>query len=273
MKVRFWGVRGSVATPEIDKLKVGGNTACIELELDNKRIILDAGTGIIGFGKFIFPIITNSEDKEINILLSHTHWDHIQGFPFLHLIYMPDIKINIYGPVKANRQLKKLISAQMEYDYFPVKFSHLPSQIEFYELSEGVYEIFDNIIITARRHIHPGLAFGYRIEYNGKVVVYNTDIEHFQNTLDKRVIELSENADILIHDAQYTDDEISYKSGWGHSTWKQAINVSKEANVKYLILFHHDSDRTDDQLFNIEKEAQKIFQNTFIAKEGLQIDL
>lgn len=267
MKLKFWGVRGSITTPEVDKLKVGGNTSCIEIDAGERKLIFDAGTGIRELGRVLAKDIISSKIKELNIFLSHTHWDHIQGIPFFAPVYFQDIQINIFGPYKANRKLENLISNQMEYDYFPVKFNHLPAKIKFYELNEGTHKIFDDIYITCKKHIHPGIAYGYRIDYNGKSIVYSTDTEHFQNSLDKRVIELSEASDILIHDAQYTNDEINFRLGWGHSTWKQAIEISKIAKVKYLFLFHHDPDRTDISAFNIENEAKKEFENTFLAIE------
>ena len=161
----------------------------------------------------------------------------------------------------------------MEYDYFPVKFSQLPSSIDFIELQEGFHTIFEGFSVLVKRHIHPGIAYGYRLEYEGKSVVYSTDTEHFQNMVDKRVVEISEGADLLIHDSQFTDEEMDFRLGWGHSTWKQSIAVAKEAKVKNLALFHMDQSRTDEQAFAIEKEAQSVFQNTFLATEGMELEI
>jgi phosphoribosyl 1,2-cyclic phosphodiesterase len=273
MELKFWGVRGSIPTPEKDKMKVGGNTACIELSAGINRIILDMGTGIRELGKEIVNEFERGKKSEITILLSHTHWDHIQGFPFFNPIYMPDVKIKIYGPEKANRHLQVLLEGQMEYDYFPVKFSHLPAKIEFHELPEGIHSIMEGVKIEARRHIHPAIAYSYRIEYNGKTIVYSTDTEHFHDVIDKRVISISQEADLLIHDAQYTDYDINFRLGWGHSTWKQATKVALEAAVKKLALFHFDPDRSDDDVFRIEEEAKKVFPGSFIACEGMKLEI
>lgn len=274
MLVRFWGVRGSVPTPDMDKMGVGGNTSCVEVEIDeNRRIILDAGSGLIKLGAKIKQELINGKTKEIVFFLSHTHWDHIQGFPFFGPALIPGTNIIIYGPARANRTLSKVLSGQMDYDYFPVKFSQLPSNIIFKELPEGLHTLWGDIKITTRRHIHPGIAFGYRIEYNGKILVYSTDTEHFQNQMDKRVIELSKDADVLIHDAQYCDEEMEFRLGWGHSSWQQAIIVAKEANVKKLVLFHHDVMRTDDRAYAIEKKAQAQFKDVVLAREKMEIEL
>lgn len=272
MKVKFWGVRGSIPTPDANKMKVGGNTTCLELTLDDKRIILDMGTGLRALGKVVAKEIKSGVNKEIIILLSHTHWDHIQGFPFFDPVYFPTSNITIFGPAKANRKLESLLAGQMEYDYFPVKFSHIPSKMKFFELGEGFHTIAEGVQVLAKRHIHPGMALGYRIIYKGKSLVFSTDTEHFHNVIDKRVVELSEGADVLVHDAQYTDEEMGTRLGWGHSTWGQAIQVGQEAKVKKLLLFHADPERTDDQAFAIEQEAKKIFPYSQLAIEGTEIE-
>ena len=273
MQLRFWGVRGSIPTPETDKMKIGGNTSCIELLLGEKRVILDMGTGIRELGKKIVKEIESGKTSEIIIFLSHTHWDHIQGFPFFNPIYMPGVKIVIYGPEKANRHLQVLLEGQMEYDYFPVKFSHLPSKIEFHELSEGVHSIMEGVRIEIKRHIHPAIAYTYRFEYKGKSIVYSTDTEHFHDVIDKRVVEISKNTDMLIHDAQYTDQIIGFRLGWGHSTWKQAVKVATEAGVKKLALFHYDPDQSDEEIMKIGEEAKLIFPGTIVSREGLLLDI
>jgi phosphoribosyl 1,2-cyclic phosphodiesterase len=273
MKLKFWGVRGSIPTPEKNKMQIGGNTSCIELSIGEKRIILDMGTGIRELGKKIVNEIEAGKTAEVVIFLSHTHWDHIQGFPFFNPIYIPGVKIMIFGPEKANRHLEVLLEGQMEYDYFPVKFSNLPSKIEFHELSEGVHSLIDGVKIGIKRHIHPAIAYTYRFENEGRSIVYSTDTEHFHDVIDKRVVEISRDADLLIHDSQYTDNIIGQRLGWGHSTWKQAVKVALEAGVKKLALFHYDPDQTDDEIFAIEKEAKSLFPGSFISREGDQIEI
>lgn len=274
MLVRFWGVRGSTPTPDPEKLQVGGNTSCIEVEINQSlRIILDMGTGLRLLGKKIVQEYKDGIQKENIILLSHTHWDHLQGFPFFDPIFIPKLPVSIYGPAKANRKLERVLSGQMEYDYWPVKFSQLPCQLAFFELNEGETEIRPGVMIQACRHIHPGVAFGYRISYQGHSLVYSTDTEHFRNQMDKRVISLSQGADLLIHDAQYTDDELDFRLGWGHSSWMQAVQVAKEAGVGRLALFHHDPNRTDQDALAIEAHARELLPSAFLAREGMEVQL
>ncbi len=274
MLVRFWGVRGSTPTPDADKLKVGGNTACVEVEINEKiRIILDLGTGLRHLGTKILSEIKSGLRRQNILILSHTHWDHLQGFPFFAPIFQPHFDIPLFGPAKANRSLESMFAGQMEYDYWPVKFTQLPANIHVHELNEGETSLAPGLKITACRHIHPGVAFGYRIEYDGQSLVYMTDTEHFKNQIDERVVELSKGADLLIHDAQYQDKEMNFKLGWGHSSWQQAVNVAKTAEVKQLALFHHDPERTDEQAFEIEAKAKEMFNKSVLAREGLAIDL
>lgn len=273
MNVKFWGVRGSISTPEADKLKVGGHTSCVEVNFGKHFLIFDSGTGIRLLGQRIAKDIEAGRNKEIIIVLSHTHWDHIQGLPLFAPFFIPGVKVKIFGPSKANRELERLLSGQMEYDYWPVKLTQLPADIEFFDLGEGFHSISDGISIYAKRHIHPGVAFGYRLEHEGKSLVYSTDTEHFQNQLDKRVIEMSEGADLLIHDAQYTNEEIANKLGWGHSSWNQAIDVAKASKVTRLALFHQDPERADMQADEIEVQAKESFDGAFLAREGLEVRL
>ena len=273
MKVTFWGVRGSVPTPDFRMMKVGGNTSCVEVETQNGDVIFDMGTGIVPLGKKIVNLLKKGEKKDILIILSHTHWDHIQGFPFFEPIYFDKCEIHIFGPQKPNRKLKEVLSFQMEYDYFPIKFSHIPANLHFYELTEGFHSIMPCITLFAQKHIHPGIAFGYRLICGNKSLVYVTDIEHFKNELDKRLIEMSEGSDLLIHDAQYKKEEITFRLGWGHSTWEQAVEVAKLAKVKQLSLFHLDPERTDEDAYEIENLAKKTFTSSFIAKERMTVEL
>lgn len=274
MMVRFWGVRGSSPLTDRDKLEVGGNTSCVEVSIDeNKKIILDGGTGIRMLGKEIVEEFKKTKKApKLYIFFSHTHWDHIQGFIFFAPIYIPNFEMHLFGPGRASRHFAEVFSGQMQYDYWPVKLSHLPAKIHFYDLSDGEYQC-DGIRIQTKRHIHPGIAYTYRIEYANKVLVYATDTEHFRNNLDERVVNMARGANLLIHDAQYTDTEIETRLGWGHSTWSQAIQVAQQAGVEKLALFHHDPDRKDEDCFAIEREAQRIFPPTFLAREGISIIL
>ncbi len=273
MKITFWGVRGSVPTPNLQMMKVGGNTSCVEVEVDGKQIIFDMGTGIVSLGKKLVKLVKEGKKRDFYIVLSHTHWDHIQGFPFFDPIYIENSNIHVFAPQKPNRKIKDILSYQMEYDFFPIKFSHVPAKIYFYELNEGFHSIFPGITLVAEKHIHPGIAYGYRLIANNKSIVYCTDIEHFSNVIDKRLVQLTEGSELLIHDAQYKDEEISFRLGWGHSTWRQAVEVARLSKVKRLALFHIDPERTDEDAMSIEDLATKEFENVTIAKEGSSIEI
>ncbi|MGQ9629861.1 MAG: MBL fold metallo-hydrolase [bacterium] len=271
MKLKFWGVRGSIPVPQREMIDMGGNTSCIEIwTCDDELIILDSGTGIRGLGK---SLLQRGERIKGNILLSHTHWDHIQGFPFFAPAFIPGNEFTIYGAERYGKRLEDTMAGQMEYEYFPVEIDKMGASIKFRGLKEGKYKLGGSIDLTAGMHIHPNGAFGYRIECHGAVVVYITDVEHYPDRLDVRNVELAKGADLLIHDSQYTPEELPSKRGWGHSSWEQSVRVAQEAGVKDLILFHHDPDRTDDELREIEKKAQREFKNAHLAREGLEIEI
>lgn len=273
MRIRFWGVRGSMPVPEIDKIKTGGHTTCVEVRINNQDlIILDAGTGIIPLGKVLEQEFSGQSFPKIHIFLSHTHWDHLYGFPFWKLNFILGTDIVLYGPKKQKRTLEEKIGIELDDDFCPIDPHALRAKIQFYDIEEGEIAISENIKVIASSHHHPGGAYGYRIEAEGKVFVFNTDVEHGKK-LDLRVIELSRNADLMVHDAQYIEQELCHYEGWGHSSWQQAVEVAKVAQVKMLGLTHHDPERSDDDIDIIEKEAQKVFPNTFCCREVMTIDL
>lgn len=274
MTITLWGVRGSIPTPELNKMKTGGHTTCIEVSLnDGTIIIFDAGTGIIPLGKKLAKQFKRKIPPPIYMFLSHTHWDHLYGFPFFALNFIKGAKIDVFGPIKNHNSLEKVILTEMEFDYCPIRFTQLPSTINFIEIGEGRFEFIPNVILEVSKHLHPGGAYSYRLEADGKVFVYNTDIEHYPSQLDDRVIHISRDADFMIHDAQYTPKELEKHIGWGHSSWEQAVQVANLAHVKKLGFTHHHVDRTDKQIDALEKKAQKQFANSLFCREKMQITL
>jgi len=274
MKVTFYGTRGSIPVSDRDFVQVGGNTPSLLVTFASGRVaILDAGTGIRNLGN---DLLTGSLQQFDNIFvaLSHTHWDHIQGFPFFDPAYDPqrNFKISICGEDRRGEDLKNLFMMQMKNDFFPVPLDKMGANFTFLQPNITTYEHPSGIKIVASKHSHRGDAYGYRIEEGGKTLIYCTDVEH-KHGIDPNVVALSRNADLLIHDAQYTPDELKEKKGWGHSTWEQAIEVAKQASVKKLCLFHHDPDHDDTFLSNLEIECQKHFPNVFLAREGHQVEL
>jgi len=274
MKITFYGSRGSTPVAAADFTLIGGNTSCILVKFDTGRIaILDAGTGIRKLG---IDLLACSHEQYDNIFigLSHTHWDHIQGFPFFKPAYDPrrHFTIAICGKGRNTRKLKKIFSAQMHPDCFPVPLNNMGAKFTFWEPETTRYANRRGVEIVASKHNHPAGAYGYRIMEEGKTLVYCTDVE-YGDRIDPNVVSLSKNADLLIHDAQYTPHELKEKKGWGHSSWEQAIEVAEQAGVKRLALFHHDPEHNDAYLLNMEKECQKQFPDTFLAREGIVIEL
>lgn len=278
MKIRFWGVRGSVPSPGPSTVRYGGNTACVSVEfVANRLLVLDAGTGIRELGKWL-----EGREMELFLLLSHNHWDHIQGFPFFNAIYQSNRKIYMFPTPGAKQMLCSLID-QMDGAHFPISPDKLPSQYVC---------VIDNALDFLRSHgfdisriatNHPGGGYGYRIQNEGKTVVYITDNElestFHRNTEYSEFIRFCTNADILIHDAQYLNQDMPHKQGWGHSLVSQACDLAAAAAVKHLILFHHDPDRIDKELDSIQEEARAWFSDKGMttlctaAFEGLTLEV
>ena len=273
MKVTFYGTRGSIPVPEKEMIQVGGNTSCVLVKFDNDQIvILDSGTGIRKLGNDI--VSQGIEQFEnIYIALSHSHLDHIHGFPFFKPAYDPrrHFTISLCGKGRSDTALGSVFSGQMRRDYFPVPMDDMGAKLRFWEPEEAIYTARSGIRVKASLHNHTIETYGYRIEEKRKIIVYITDVEHIDG-IDPNVVKLAENADLLIHDAQYTPDELKEKKGWGHSSWEQAVEVAEMANVKRLALFHHDPEHSDKFLFNMESECKKRFDNAFLAIEGQSIE-
>jgi phosphoribosyl 1,2-cyclic phosphodiesterase len=274
MKISFYGTRGSIPVAESGFLEFGGNTACILLSFDNGRIaILDAGTGIRKLGDD-FPLRSIQQYDNIFIGLSHTLWDHIQGFPFFKPAYDPErtFTIAIYGKDRKINSLANIFQIQMQEEYFPVQVDKMGANLIFWQPDVSSYTAPSGVYVEAKRHNHPGGAYGYRITEGDKTLVYCTDVE-YDDGIDPDVVNLAKNADLLIHEAQYSPEELEKKKGWGHSTWEQAVEVAKQAGVKTLALSHHDPEHNDAFLLNMEKQCKKRFAESFFAREGMEIEI
>jgi phosphoribosyl 1,2-cyclic phosphodiesterase len=273
MHVRFWGVRGSIATPGKDTIKYGGNTSCIEVRCGKEVFILDAGTGIRKLG---YKLI-KEKPQHINLIFSHFHWDHIQGFPFFDPIFNKKHSITLIGKPKLCHTLEHLFTAQPMYPHFPLSLDELDAKISFREITKNDKIKRGNVTITTARLNHPGGCTGYRIEYGGKSFVYATDTEHLGCT-DTSLLKLASRADVLVYDCHFTDEEYSgrigpSRKGWGHSTWTQGVEVARAAKVKKFILFHHNPSHDDKFIDKLEKEAQKEFKESYAAFEGMETNL
>ncbi|MDP3238642.1 MAG: MBL fold metallo-hydrolase [Myxococcales bacterium] len=275
MEVRFWGVRGSVASSGSSVARIGGNTSCLEVVSNGHRLILDAGTGIRGLGETLLA----QQPVKATMLFSHLHWDHVQGFPFFTPAYLPNSELVMYGPgADGEQQLRSVLSKQMEPPNFPVPLSAMRAKMDFRSAKHG------QVIETGPFHVtpfelpHPQGCIGYHIEAEGKRFAYCTDVELTLEGLKRELGDVLEGVDALVLDAQYTPDEYDGKvgppkKGWGHSTMIEAARIAKATDAHRLFLFHHDPAHTDDQVEAMAEEARHIFELAEPAREGKRITL
>ncbi len=297
--LRFWGVRGSYAAPFASHLQVGGNTSCVEIRAGGHLLICDAGTGIIPLGN---QLMQQSGLRELNIIMTHYHWDHVCGLPFFVPAFSPQWKINFFGPGDDKAEIKKHVSAQMRAPYFPVGTESWLANINYIAPDDNGHFIGPIKIEYSNVH-HPGTTYGYRIRLNGKIIIYISDNEckYIEKSISNRRGELTDEelaiyddmikeehqseldlirgADILIHDAQYTAEDYQKKKGWGHSCYIDTINMAIDAGVKDLYLYHHDPNYDDKAIEAIYRHAEQIIRirnsslRCFVAKEGMRVDL
>ena len=278
MKLKFYGVRGSTPVCDAGFQHFGGNTTCFQITFPetNQIAIIDAGTGLRNLGRDMHAI--GHRQDQLLIAFTHFHWDHMQGFPFFAPAYNPNQKITILtlGQGQTIGNLREIFEVPLQSQYFPVQLDRMGAQFEFLKV-EDASKHFTGVnnaetTVTGRRHNHPGGAYGFRIERNGKVLVICTDVEHGEE-IDPKVVELSHGADLLVHDAQYTAEELRTHRGWGHSSFDQAMQVAEMAGVKQLVMTHHDPDHDDEFLLRMERLCQRRFPSTQLAREGMEIVL
>ncbi|MDR0474100.1 MAG: MBL fold metallo-hydrolase [Treponema sp.] len=282
--VRFWGVRGSVPCPGPATVSYGGNTSCIEIRAGERLVIVDMGTGIRSLGDSLMEGDYFKGAVNADIFITHTHWDHIMGFPMFTPLFNRNTKLRIRGPVPAGEDnLEAIINAHFSHRYWPVRQSDMAAKIEYTEISETAVNLGDGLKVSTKVLNHPLLCLGYRFEYQGKSVVTIYDHEFYREKTEAAAVENAkiqsfiENADLVIHDSQYTSAEIKNHLGWGHSSYEEAFNMAVKLKIKKLIFFHHDPNRNDIQLEALEKEyniqaAQNSIE-TIIAREGLVIEV
>lgn len=283
--VKFWGTRGSIATPGARTMRFGGNTSCVEVRVNETIVMLDCGTGAREMGDALMREFRGTP-LDIHLFISHTHWDHIQGFPFFAPAYIPANRITIYCLRGADKSLAKVFTGQMDASYFPVQLSDLRARLDFVELTAPI-EI-GALKISYMFINHPGMACTFRLDIGGKSVVYTTDHEpysmllgddEFNRRKDREVTDFARGADLYIREAQYTDEEYATKRGWGHSTWSEVLEAAHQAGVRRLALFHHDPSHHDDALDRIVAAGQARMQECgmtfefFAAADGLRVML
>ncbi len=273
--IHFWGVRGSIATPGASTVRYGGNTPCVEMRCNGKRLIFDGGTGIRVLGQYLLQEMP----VEAHLFFSHSHWDHIQGFPFFMPAYIPCNTFYVYGKIAPNGQtMRDRLEEQMLHPNFPVPLRVMGAKLQFFDVQvPDIIPLGNDVYVETACLNHPGEATGYRVYWGDRSAVYATDTEHFPDRLDHNLVHLARNADVLIIDSTYTDAEYwsptSPKIGWGHSTWQEAVKVAEAAGVKTLVLFHHDPMHSDDQLDEIAQEAQSRFAGAIVAQEGMELHI
>jgi len=252
--------------PGNQTLRYGGNTSCVELVNGHGRIVLDAGTGIRLLGATI------TAPEELYLILTHLHWDHIQGIPFFGPMYRKESSIHIYSGHKADVSLEAVLRGQMQEPNFPVSLGGMPARITFNEVPKGSNVELPGVNVATIKLNHPNEATGFRFDCQGKVFVHLTDHEHTPEYEDI-IPAFCDGADVLSMDTMYTPDQYPTHIGWGHSTWLHACEIAKRANARKLVLFHHDPRHTDDAMDAIADKARKEFSNCVVAREGLLLEL
>jgi phosphoribosyl 1,2-cyclic phosphodiesterase len=298
--VKFWGVRGSIPCPGPDTVIYGGNTSCLEIRADERLIIVDLGTGIRPLGEWLAANDLKKYGKiRAEIFVTHTHWDHILGFPMFTPVYIPGTELRITGPVTfENDSLKTIIETQLSYRYWPVRAGELAAHIEYNQIKETTLDLGGGLVVKSKYLNHPVLCLGYRFEYQGKSIAIVIDHEKFYNLFSKnkddddydeedvkegeiaaaeeneKVKKFIHGADIVVHDAQYLEKEYKKHIGWGHAPFEHAVEAITDSCVKKLVFFHHEPVRTDSQLEEIEKSyADNPAADIIVAKEGQVLEI
>lgn len=267
MEVQFCGVRGSIAVSGPGFLRTGGATSCVAVVHDGHRLVLDGGTGLASLGD-----VLGFQPVDLTLLFSHVHWDHVQGVPFFAPAYHPDSRILVVGATRGGRGIREALEEQMRPPLFPVTLDALRARLSFRDAGAGEPFEVGPFRVRALDQPHPDGVLAWKIEAGGRSMVYATDIEH-GGRLDPALVRFAADADLLIHDAQYTEEEYVQRRGWGHSTWAEAVEVARAAGVGGLALFHHDRRRSDEAVAVIEAQARQRFGASFAARERQVVGL
>ncbi len=273
-QLQFWGVRGSIACPGSATLRYGGNTPCLAMRVGGQLLIFDAGTGI----RLLGQQLATTENVTGHIFFSHSHWDHIQGFPFFAPAFLPGNRFDIYGGIVPDGQsIEQRLNHQMMDPNFPVPLNIMAADLRFHNLPAGEVVQIGAVQVEIGQLNHPGGAYGYRVSCLGRSVAYITDTEHRPGELDANVLKLARQADVFIYDCTYTNaeyhDPVTSKIGWGHSTWQEGVKLATAAQAKRLVIFHHDPGHDDDFMDRVGLAAAQSFPQITVAQEGMVFDL
>jgi phosphoribosyl 1,2-cyclic phosphodiesterase len=251
-------------------MRYGGNTSCVELLIDGIRIILDAGTGLRELGKRI----AKEDNKSAYILFSHTHWDHVCGFPFFSPAFIPAFSFKVLAGHLRGGSIKSVLAGQMMKPLFPIPLGFMRASMTFEDFVPGSsFSLGPDITVRTAALNHPDNATGYRIEHQGRSFCYVTDTEHVPGHPDEAIIDLIRGADVVVYDCTYSDEEFPRFVTWGHSTWQEGVRLCRAAGAKHLVLFHHDPEHTDTVMDGIAAAASAAWSGSMVAREGMEIDM
>lgn len=270
--VTFWGVRGTLASPGREFHRTGGNTICAEVRCGGRILVLDAGTGIRALGS---RLIEQTGAHKIDLLLTHAHYDHIEGAPFFAPFFSREFIINVWaGKLDGAKSTEDAVTGLMRRPYFPVGPEVFTAKIAYHSIARGaVLQLGDGIVVRTAPLNHPGGATGYRIEYAGKSFAFVTDTEHVPGKIDKHVLELIEGVDVFAYDASFTDAELPDFAGYGHSTWEEGVRLCAAAKAGRMFAMHHVPFRTDDEVDIIEQAIKQQHRASGVAREGMMLRL
>jgi phosphoribosyl 1,2-cyclic phosphodiesterase len=270
MKVRFWGVRGSLPTPGRKTVRYGGNTSCVEVRLGERRVILDAGSGLV---KFVAATAGEPGPVSTDLLLSHTHYDHICGLPFYAPLFQAKNEVRIWsGHLSSDIPAEVALRSSMTPPLMPDMASLIRAHVEHREFEVGsALDLGGGVTVRTAMLRHPGGCVGYRIEWSGRAMVYATDTAHGDPTTNAALRALCQGAGLLIYDAMFTDEEFPSRVAWGHSTWREGVRLADSCGVRQLVLFHHAPFRDDKALAALVAEAAAVRPGTIAAREGLEL--
>jgi phosphoribosyl 1,2-cyclic phosphodiesterase len=281
MHITFWGVRGSIPTPGPNTVHFGGNTSCVEVRAGKAILIFDGGTGLRLLGKKLL----REMPLTAHMFFSHVHWDHIQGFPFFEPAFVAGNEFHLYGGNNVSRTLEETLAGQMDHPNFPVHLTAMGAKMTFRDLREGeTVEVADGaggvVRIKNASGNHPQGVYAFRVEHGGRVFVYATDTEHYQDRIDDKLLALARDAHVFVYDSQYTPEEYAGaaglggpKKGWGHSTFEEGVRLAETAGARKLVLFHHDPTQSDAAVREKERRAKALFPDVIAAHEGLSLEV
>ncbi len=265
--LRIWGARGSISAPAEANCAFGSDTCCVEIRCGSRMLVFDAGTGAVPLG----AALCREGVRDFDLFFTHCHFDHIIGLPFMASLYRPDVVLRLHaGHFLDDTTGERMVEDFMRPPYFPVTPKHFRAAIEFVDFRPpATFDLGDGIVVKALRLDHPNGAVGYRVDYDGGSICYLTDLEHAPGLADPGLAAFAADADIVIYDATFTDEEFPAYRGFGHSTWQQGVRVCEAAAARQLVIFHHRHDRDDTALAAIEKAAQARCPGALVARTGL----